>query len=576
MTRLSLLYVFAACVVVAAPGASADVFPSRISLTNPDGSAFDGSFTDGSTASISYLLNDSASVVTVAIIDEADQSTVYTIDAGAQVRGTYSVEWDGSGAVSGHTYSVKITTSQAPYSATDYTLFFFLDTALDGKNIFTRGVDAQKDPLRKDFGALYAANSDGSQDERLRTGILRYGADGSYDGNQPGDPMLLSTLGVPHTGGQFDYGNLAPWYSTLDAQGRIYVSGNGTGRVFRIDSDTSLPKTIITGLVAPRGLCAVGSGESFALYIADDTTVVRADLGTSDTLDTPLVLVAALGNYVRDIVIDDAGNLIAGLRTGKTGTAPGYIERYSLSGTLPADRSQVLLTSQFLTGQPTGLAIKHGPDRNSSADDTVYFSLRGGASSETDVIGIHELTRMDEAFDISVKHLWAPDYYPQSLGGNISTNADLTVDYAGNVVFFENGNEEIIMLSPPGTSPRAWSVAGYQKVLVTQGTTAVGDELQPARYVLHQNYPNPFNPSTQIAYELPSVSDVRLGVYDILGNEIAVLYEGTAGPGRHAVVWNGTNSKGTRVASGPYIYRISATGADGRTAILTGRMLMVK
>jgi flagellar hook assembly protein FlgD len=577
MTRLVLLcVVVASCLAAAFPAALADVFPSRIALTNPDGAPFDGSFTDGSAAKVGYLLNDTASAVTVSIVDAASGSVVYSIDAGAQGSGPHEVQWDGSGSVSGRSYTASVTATQQPYSATDYTLFRFINTSESGKNIFTRGVDAQRDPGKKTFGAIYASNSDASLDERLRTGIVRYAADASFDGSDPGDPMLTSTLGVPHTGGVFDYGAISPWYVTLDDQGRMYVSGNGSGQVFRIDSDTSQPKTIIRGLVSPRGLAAVGSGASFALYIADDTTVVRADLGVDDTLQTPPVVVATLGNYVRDVVIDDAGNLFAGIRSGKTGAAPGYIERFSLSGILPVRRSDAFLTSEFLTGQPTGLAIKRGPNRSSSVDDTLYFSLRGAASNDTQTIGIHEMTNIDDPFAVTVKHLWAPDFWPQSVGGNVSTNADLTVDYAGNVVYFENGNEEIIMLSPPSASPRPWVVTGTDTVLVSQGTTGVNEGTVPGRFVLHQNYPNPFNPSTQIAYELPYVADVRIAVYDILGTEVAVLVDGNSEPGRFAAVWNGTNRSGARVASGPYLYRLTATSADGRTATLTGRMLMVK
>jgi flagellar hook assembly protein FlgD len=576
MTRVLLVCgLVAVCLLAVTPRASADVFASRIVLTNPDGSPFDGSFSDGSTAKVSYILNDTASTVRVSILEAVGGSVVHSIDAGPQSRGVNEVTWDGTGAASGTSYVIKIETSQTPYSATDYTLFQFINTTALGKNIYTRGVDAQRDPRRTTFGSLYASNVDPSTNQRLRTGIARYNAEASFDGTSPGDPMLTNTLGVPHTGAVFDYGAFGPWYATLDEQGRIYATGNGTGRVFRIDSDTSQPKTIVSGLTSPSGLCAVGSGDSFVLYIANDTTVVRADLGTSDTLQKPLVVVAQLGKFVRDILIDDGGNLFAGLRTTAS-TAPGYIERYPLTGTLPVHRSDATISNEYPTAQPTGLAIKHGPDRSSSADDTIYFSLRAGSSSETDIIGIHELTDIDDPFAVTEKHLWAPDYYYLSAGGNVSTHADLTVDYAGNVIYFENGNEEIIMLSPPGTAPRTWSVSGADTVLVTHGTTGVDGETLPHRLALHQNYPNPFNPTTQIAYELPSVSDVRIGVYDILGNEVAVLFDGSAEPGRHAVVWNGTNMSGSRLASGPYIYRMSATGADGRVSTLTGRMLMVK
>jgi hypothetical protein len=66
---------------------------------------------------------------------------------------------------------------------------------------------------------------------------------------------------------------------------------------------------------------------------------------------------------------------------------------------------------------------------------------------------------------------------------------------------------------------------------------------------LEQNYPNPFNPATVIRYSLPRTTNVSLTVFDALGREIALLAEGTQGPGDYQVRFDG---KG--VASGVYFY----------------------
>jgi hypothetical protein len=75
----------------------------------------------------------------------------------------------------------------------------------------------------------------------------------------------------------------------------------------------------------------------------------------------------------------------------------------------------------------------------------------------------------------------------------------------------------------------------------------------PAEYKLYQNYPNPFNPVTRIEYSLPAESYVELIIYDILGNEVAVLFDGVLKPGKHSVNFNGSSQ-----ASGIYLYRINA------------------
>ena len=78
----------------------------------------------------------------------------------------------------------------------------------------------------------------------------------------------------------------------------------------------------------------------------------------------------------------------------------------------------------------------------------------------------------------------------------------------------------------------------------------------PLTFTLSQNYPNPFNPSTVIEYGLPKRSDVRLRVFNILGQVVATLYEGEQPAGYQRVQWNAD------VSTGVYIYMLEATPAD--------------
>jgi hypothetical protein len=75
----------------------------------------------------------------------------------------------------------------------------------------------------------------------------------------------------------------------------------------------------------------------------------------------------------------------------------------------------------------------------------------------------------------------------------------------------------------------------------------------PQDYQLAQNYPNPFNPSTTIEYSLPEQVDVTIKVYDVLGNELEVLFSGNKSAGIHRVTWSASN-----YASGIYFYTINA------------------
>jgi hypothetical protein len=75
---------------------------------------------------------------------------------------------------------------------------------------------------------------------------------------------------------------------------------------------------------------------------------------------------------------------------------------------------------------------------------------------------------------------------------------------------------------------------------------------------LGQNYPNPFNPSTTIRYTLAEASDVRLVVYNVIGQEVRTLVNAAQPSGAYNVVWDGRDAIGRQVATGMYIYRLVA------------------
>jgi hypothetical protein len=81
----------------------------------------------------------------------------------------------------------------------------------------------------------------------------------------------------------------------------------------------------------------------------------------------------------------------------------------------------------------------------------------------------------------------------------------------------------------------------------------------PATTDLLQNYPNPFNPQTTIQYDLPAGSHhVRLVIYDMLGKQVQTLVDGNQSGGSHSILWDGRDDNGQQVASGIYVYKLSA------------------
>jgi hypothetical protein len=90
-------------------------------------------------------------------------------------------------------------------------------------------------------------------------------------------------------------------------------------------------------------------------------------------------------------------------------------------------------------------------------------------------------------------------------------------------------------------------------------TPAAEENVIPASYRLEQNYPNPFNPVTRISYAIPVAAQLRLEIFDLNGHLVTTLFDGNQTAGYHSIEWDGTNSRGERVASGVYFYKLTSS-----------------
>lgn len=140
------------------------------------------------------------------------------------------------------------------------------------------------------------------------------------------------------------------------------------------------------------------------------------------------------------------------------------------------------------------------------------------------------------------------------------------IDSAGVYRSFDNGNTWVqinsgmtdLTISSLVISPNGYFFAGTKSGVIyrsKQPTTAVerfGFEL-PESFSLGQNYPNPFNPSTTIEFSLPRSSYTTLKIFNLLGEEVAILVSQEILAGTHKVAWDATN-----IPSGIYFYRLQA------------------
>ncbi len=176
---------------------------------------------------------------------------------------------------------------------------------------------------------------------------------------------------------------------------------------------------------------------------------------------------------------------------------------------------------------------------------------------------------------ISVFNVTDP-YSPFFIGSCYLNGSAAGIEVSGDFGYLAIGNEGVavvdlsnpyvpVLLSGYDTPGRAEDlyidgdyvyVADYKSLLILGiSRTDINENRRnmPLDFALAPAYPNPFNASTTIQYDLPSESEVRIEIYDLLGRKIETLAAGLQPAGSHSVVWDAED-----LSSGVYFYRIEA------------------
>lgn len=129
-----------------------------------------------------------------------------------------------------------------------------------------------------------------------------------------------------------------------------------------------------------------------------------------------------------------------------------------------------------------------------------------------------------------------------------------------------------------GTLIGSVGLQGLTGLARTRGLVSVNDKnsLVPEQFALYQNYPNPFNPSTTIRFSLPVSSNVRLQIYNLLGEVVKDIVSSNLPAGTHTFTWNADNNRNLKVTSGIYFYRLVADGVDGSKYSEVRKMILLK
>jgi hypothetical protein len=123
--------------------------------------------------------------------------------------------------------------------------------------------------------------------------------------------------------------------------------------------------------------------------------------------------------------------------------------------------------------------------------------------------------------------------------------------------------QDIIPKAPGGASGRAKLLAEILRAFglpINNGGAVATDPVPVRRLVVEQNHPNPFNPATTIRFSAPARGHARVTIYNLRGEAVATLLDGTVEAGEQTVTWRGVDGRGRPVASGVYLYEVDGFG----------------
>lgn len=336
-----------------------------------------------------------------------------------------------------------------------------------------------------------------------------------------------------HVGGLIGW-NFGGMVSDSWASGDVSGSGNKVGGLIGFNSVGEVSATYALGNVNGNSLRNGGLiGGNFLGTVQEsfaDGDVIGEEGNTGG-----LVGENFYGNVHTSLALGDVegeGISTGGLIGGNSGLVTHTYARGAISGNsdevgglVGTNHEDGRITLSYSTGQPSGGEDSGGfigyNDSEAVADSSYWDSE---ASGTTDGVGggssveITDLTTAEMTGSAAEEHMEAFNFEDE-WQSNESYPA----------LFWEDMEDD----TPPVSA---------------DDETAVPDD-----FALNDNYPNPFNPNTKISYELGEQAQVRLEVYNVLGQHVTTLVDERQSAGQYEVQFDGSE-----LSSGVYIYRLVA------------------
>ena len=299
---------------------------------------------------------------------------------------------------------------------------------------------------------------------------------------------------------------------SVDENGNVYLSwvGGADKPVVKISPDFVTQTTVADAGVNYNRITLV-SPDAGHIYLGSTWNGIGVTVLEANLLGTAYTRVDTLGNVTGTVTASDGSD--------STVTHTLWAETAAWNnGVLWAGETDPAWSSHPLAGS--------------------WIGLNPATGAIIDTIGIGQTVTPED--DASALAATGVTCNPRGLA---RSNDGLTLylaDYSTNVI-------------------QVWTNANPATVSIEEETEA---PIVAKGYALYQAYPNPFNPSTKIEYEVGSIGNVKIDIYNLKGELINTIVNGWHNLGSHNVVWNGKDNKNMQVPSGTYIYRLTSAGVS--------------
>ena len=452
---------------------------------------------------------------------------------------------------------------------------FATGTAVKGNFIGTDVTGTVVDPDGIPFSGDELGNSENGVE------VTSVGDNNTIGGTTPGARNIISgnrdgiDINTGATGNQVQ-GN----YVGTDVTGTIDLGNFGEG----VSIHEGASNNTIGGTTPEAGNLISGNGHyGVNIFAGADFNLVQGNLIGTDKNGT-----SSLGNDGGGVRMGSPGTLDNTL--GGTASGAGNIIAFNGDDGVFIDNTNTnaILSNSIFSNDglgidldPDGVTANDAGDGDTGANNLQNFPILTSAITDGSSITIDGTLNSTSNTTFTLEFFANPVCDPSDHGEGESFigSTTETTDGSGDATFTINFSSAVPagqFVTATATDPNNNTSEFCECIDVLAGVpkqnVSPGDEpAAPLAYSLSQNYPNPFNPSTTISYSLKKPGEVKITIFDLLGQKVRSLVQGHKSAGRYSVRWDGRNEAGRPVSSGTYFYRLKAG-----EAVQTRRMLFLK